>query len=250
MLSLIGRYKYFILIAVILMAGFDIFLIFQAKGPEPRSNMNPFSGDTIYIQPAGNVESDKLLIISRILEDNFRKGVNILPPERMKKSYYHKARVQYDASRILSWANEWIPDNAFRYIVILDDDIYSGQYNFIFGQAEMHGKACVISLARFADPARSLKEDEVPLFSKRLVSLLLHELGHTFGLKHCANEQCVMQFANSMAELDSQPIHYCTDCLARLRQIGLLDVLTEAGDAVLYLRSTSSAGERNGNTFR
>jgi archaemetzincin len=250
MLSITGRYKYIILVVILMMAGLDVYLVATNAEPESRGDHNPFMGEIMYIQPAPNVESDKLVIISHIIEANFNKSVNILPPQQMKRSFYDRGRQQYDATKIISWAKEHIPPGAFRIIVVLDDDIFSSEYNFIFGQAEMSGKECVISLARFADPSRPLEPKEEKLFTKRLASLLLHELGHTMGLSHCGDPSCVMQFANSMRELDGQPIHYCLDCLKEIRHNGYFDVLTETGDAVLYLRSTSSGGENNVNSIR
>jgi predicted Zn-dependent protease len=78
--------------------------------------------------------------------------------------------------------------------------------NFVFGIAQPTGEACVISLFRLyldADEAR---------FRGRALKEAMHELGHTFGLGHCANPSCVMWFSNTLEETDRKGAAYCPRC--------------------------------------
>ena len=85
-------------------------------------------------------------------------------------------------------------------------DLYTPDLNFIFGQAEINGKSCVISLNRLKQGA--LRN----LFVSRAVKEAVHELGHTFGLKHCLDKFCVMHFSNCLADTDLKGEDFCDIC--------------------------------------
>jgi len=244
------KVKYISLVILAGMIGVNIVFIFYAQETPAQVSASPYTGSVIYIQPLGDVESGKLDVVEGILRDNFKNRIQILPPQKLLRSHQVRSRDQYDASELMDWAKTRIPGDAFRYIALLDEDIFSGRYNFIFGQAQLPGKVSVISLARFAETGRDLQPPEKNLFTRRLTGLVLHELGHTFGLAHCHNAKCVMRFANSMIELDNQSIHYCPECLERLRWVGVLDIFTGDGDAVTYLQAGPLTGEPNGRTIR
>jgi len=246
----LGNLKYISLVILLFLAGFNIALLFKAREESAPNHTDPSTGNVFYVQPMGDVELDKLAVVKEILEENFNREVVILPKEKLRRSHYVSARNQYDALRIMNWAKAHMPYQGFRYIVVLDEDIFSDSLNFIFGQAEMPGKLCVISLARFADTENHIASWERALFKRRTANLLLHELGHTFNLQHCYNDDCVMKFANSLVELDNQPDHYCADCLAELGRAGIIHVFTETGEAVTYLHKATPQGNNNDNTIR
>jgi archaemetzincin len=55
------------------------------------------------------------------------------------------------------------------------------------------------------------------LFKARLVKVVNHELGHTFGLDHCTTPGCLMEdAAGSIKTVDRETGDFCADCRARL----------------------------------
>lgn len=44
----------------------------------------------------------------------------------------------------------------------------------------------------------------------------VHELGHTLGLVHCEQPQCVTHFSNTLADTDRKSADYCAACQAKL----------------------------------
>jgi archaemetzincin len=121
---------------------------------------------------------------------------------------YDPSRNQYECGHFLSIVKKLPGDKV---LGVTDMDLYSGNLNFQFGQAEMSGKAAVISLARL--------KGEKDIFYKRTLKEAVHELGHTFGIDHCEDsEMCVMRFSNCLAETDIKEETFCEDCSKLLEQ--------------------------------
>ena len=83
--------------------------------------------------------------------------------------------------------------------------------NFVFGIADISGGLAVISLSRLrANVSAST-------FMARAMKEIFHELGHAFGLGHCANSRCVMHFSNSLADSDVKDEQLCAACVQRMQ---------------------------------
>jgi archaemetzincin len=46
----------------------------------------------------------------------------------------------------------------------------------------------------------------------------VHELGHTYGLRHCRDPRCVMHFSNSLHDTDVKGAGFCPRCRAQMWQ--------------------------------
>jgi archaemetzincin len=44
----------------------------------------------------------------------------------------------------------------------------------------------------------------------------VHELGHTLGLRHCDDPDCVMHFSNRLTDTDRKQRRLCEECLREL----------------------------------
>jgi archaemetzincin len=90
-----------------------------------------------------------------------------------------------------------------RLLGIAGVDLYVPELNFVFGEADPRRGVAVFSLSRLRAGA-----DEV-LFLRRAATEAIHELGHTYGLSHCADPTCVMWFSNTLAESDRKGTRFC-----------------------------------------
>jgi len=128
-------------------------------------------------------------------------------PER-PRSALDPRRGQYETGRILKWL-ESRHVGAAKVLGLTDVDLFIPILTFVFGEAQLGGRAAVVSTARLApgDGARAPR-----LLAERLRKEALHELGHAFGLVHCGNPGCVMGRSPGVAEIDSKGPSFCTDC--------------------------------------
>lgn len=105
------------------------------------------------------------------------------------------------------------PADAVALLAFTPEDLYPDPaWNYVFGQASLTGRVGVWSIHRFGDPVK-----EKPLFVTRTLKVAGHEVGHMFGLHHCAAHACVMNGSNSLPESDSQPLELCPVCLRKLQ---------------------------------
>lgn len=160
----------------------------------------------VCILPVGELEEEDL----RELAHRLSKGgiaVELLPPVHVPASSYHRSRRQYRAPAFLELARR---EDGEHVLAVTDVDLYAEPLNFVFGQAEMGGRAAVISLHRLRDPDKEL-------FHLRVLKEALHELGHNRGLDHCPDPGCVMHFSNTLADTDRKGPGFCARCAESLR---------------------------------
>jgi archaemetzincin len=59
--------------------------------------------------------------------------------------------------------------------------------------------------------------DTYYLALRRSCKVLVHEVGHLFGLAHCIYYRCAMSGSNSLEESDRRPLRLCPICLKKLQ---------------------------------
>jgi archaemetzincin len=130
-------------------------------------------------------------------------------------------RGQHSSTRILAWLKDR-HDGARRVLGVTDADLFIPILTFVFGEAQLGGRAAVVSTARLGDAS------QIPGMAARIALRLqkeaVHELGHTFGLLHCADERCAMARSPSLRHVDAKSPALCRTCRARTRE------LSENGD--------------------
>jgi hypothetical protein len=81
-----------------------------------------------------------------------------------------------------------------RLLGIADADLYTSNLNFVFGEADAYRAVAVFSIARLHTADRER-------FIHRAATEAIHELGHTYGLRHCRDTRCVMWFSNTLKKV-------------------------------------------------
>lgn len=131
----------------------------------------------------------------------------VLGPRDVPSEAYDPDRRQYRAEALL----QRVKEQPERHLLgVTDRDLYAGDLNFVFGLAQLPGKAALISLHRLRHGA-----DEAG-FRGRALKEAMHEIGHTLGLAHCPDPNCVMHFSNSLADTDRKGAIYCRVCRGKL----------------------------------
>jgi len=128
---------------------------------------------------------------------------------------FNEWRGQYNSSIILEELSRMHSKGAFegyeKVVGLADVDAYVMGLNFVFGEALLGGPVAVVYLTRLR-PEFYGKLPNHELFIERICKEVMHELGHTLGLRHCANPQCVMHFSNSIVDTDYKSMLFCMRC--------------------------------------
>jgi archaemetzincin len=126
---------------------------------------------------------------------------------------YNKRRKQWVSDKILEWLlQNNNPDRNTKILAMCDFDAYSGDLNFVLGEAQFGGRVAAIYLPRLRQELYVRKSDPNKLFEQRVVKEAVHELGHVFGLTHCEKSRCVMHFSNSLRDSDIKDYRLCEIC--------------------------------------
>jgi archaemetzincin len=90
-------------------------------------------------------------------------------------------------------------------------DLYIPILTFVFGEAQLGGNNAVVSYHRLTQEFYGLPADAGTL-QERLVKEAVHEVGHTYGLTHCEDYECVMAASHGIEALDLKTTALCPYC--------------------------------------
>jgi archaemetzincin len=99
----------------------------------------------------------------------------------------------------------------------VDVDLYSPEFDFVFGEAEISSGVATLSIYRLR-PERYSLPPNAKTFEERAVKEAVHELGHHYSLGHCPNTNCVMHFSTSLVDIDRKGKTFCSKCQHRLNE--------------------------------
>ncbi len=126
-------------------------------------------------------------------------------------------RKQYGSIQALEMLVRRCPDDALKLLGVTERDLFIPALTFVYGQAQLGGRAAVISLARLRQEFYQLPPNR-EAFLQRSYKEALHETGHTFGLVHCADPDCAMSLATNIRQIDRKRAAFCAACAAQLRR--------------------------------
>ena len=174
--------------------------------------MNP---ENIILISFGYFEND---LLEKVVDD---VGREFSIPVKAKEGhldlseFYDAGRRQYDGNRLLRAIDSNFADAGEKTLGLFNVDLFIPILTFIFGQAYLNGNTGIVSLYRLGNERYGMQKDE-QLFVDRFRKEIIHELGHTFGLIHCHNPQCVMRSSTYVEDIDQKGHSLCEKCRMQL----------------------------------
>lgn len=172
----------------------------------------------IFLFPVGDIEDCILGTLEASLDKIFKCNVERYEGMKLPEEAYNPQRNQYFSSQILKKLHQFIkPTREEKVLAVSDVDLYVPSLNFVLGEAELGGHFAIISLTRLHQSFYGLPENK-NLFLERTIKEAIHEIGHTYGLGHCPDPECVMHFSNSLMDTDRKKASFCFRCERKLNE--------------------------------
>lgn len=203
----------------------------------------------LYLLPIGELpaaSTPPLQDLAEVVHAYFQLEVKVLPTAKLAavgattRTNQSSGKPQVLAPDVLRWLTLHVPVDAYAVMAVTMADLYPDpEWNFVYGQATFSDRVGVQSFARY-DPqfyGEPRPTDWRRTLARRSAQVLIHEIGHMFGLFHCIHWSCVMAGANHQAEFDAHPLHACPVDLRKLwAAIGFDVASREAALAAAWTR--------------
>ncbi len=170
----------------------------------------------ITLMSFGSFERYFLEEVASEVSREFNSPVNIKESRIDLSSYYDPSRKQYNGNLLLKEIESRIQNISIKTIGLFRVDIFIPILTYIFGQAYLNGNSGIASIFRLKNEYYGLKADE-KLLQERFCKEIIHELGHTFGLKHCHIPTCVMVSSTYVEDIDQKSLNFCNRCKEEIK---------------------------------
>jgi archaemetzincin len=122
---------------------------------------------------------------------------------------FESIRNQHYSTPILEKLADLAPPGTVKILAICSVDLFIPILTYIYGEAQLGGKACIISTHRLNEGLGTAPSE---IFIQRVVKEAIHELGHTFNLRHCKDHACCMHYCRTIKDVDRKTHQLCRYC--------------------------------------
>ncbi|MEE4353502.1 MAG: archaemetzincin family Zn-dependent metalloprotease [Desulfatiglans sp.] len=166
--------------------------------------------NSIIISPIGDTDREILEKLDEDIKQVFTFPTAIRPILHEIEFSFDRERNQYHSTAILEELANKAPIEGIKVLAITHLDLFIPILTHVYGEAQLGGKGCIVSTYRLKEglsPAGGNKT-----FQQRVVREAIHELGHTFGLRHCKESTCIMHYCRSLRDVDRKSDQLCRYC--------------------------------------
>jgi archaemetzincin len=169
----------------------------------------------ISLLPVGRIEHALLEPLAEGLTRHLRVACSIQPDGLEAEFAFNPLRRQYHSTEILKRILARPASEAWKVLGVTNVDLYIPVLTFVFGEAQLTDGVAVVSAHRLHQDFYGMPTNP-ELLQERLLKEALHELGHTYGLRHCPDYNCVMSSSNGIERIDLKSTEFCPACAQAL----------------------------------
>lgn len=180
----------------------------------------------VRVVPFGVVDEVAISVVGANLQAILGLRADVVEPEPVPEYALLRERGQYNAGKILKELAREDGPPPIR-VGITELDICLPILTFVFGEAQMGGRAAIISTHRLDEAPAGGSIPQYQLY-ERLAKVTVHETAHVLGLTHCRAPGCLMRFSQSLEQLDSLTLLFCDQCRYEIdRQLVTLEAMSQ-----------------------
>jgi archaemetzincin len=165
----------------------------------------------ISLMPIGQVDHALLEPLAEALTRRLNVACSIQPEGLEAEFAFNPMRRQYHSTEILKKILQRPQGDTWKVLGVTEMDLYIPVLTFVFGEAQLADGGAVVSAHRLRQEFYGMPTDP-ELLHERLLKEALHELGHTYGLRHCPDYTCVMSASNGVERIDLKRADFCPAC--------------------------------------
>lgn len=165
--------------------------------------------ENIIISPIGDFDSNLISLVGQEVHRIFGYRTQTEPLIQHVDFAFDSTRNQHCSTPILEKLADMAPPRAIKILGITRVDLFIPILTHVYGEAQLGGKACIISTHRLNE---GLGMGVWKPFCRRVVKEAIHELGHTFNLRHCQGHTCCMHYCRSIKDVDRKSGQLCRYC--------------------------------------
>ena len=176
--------------------------------------MNADNSEYILISPVGDLSTELVEAIAGEIQRVFGFSTSIdCILDDLSFALDHN-RNQHHSTMILEQLAASAPGQAAKVIAIAQVDLFIPILTHVYGEAQLGGIACVVSTFRLNEGRSGMNIS--PKYIERIVKEAIHELGHTFDLRHCPEATCIMHYCRNEEDVDRKSNALCRYCKVML----------------------------------
>lgn len=164
-------------------------------------------------------DTDLVAHLAERLSTAFGVRVEQHPPAFDPEIAFDASRGQYNSRVLLAQLLRHAPDDSTRVLGVTALDLFIPVLTYVFGEAQLSGRVAVVSTHRLDNAVYGLPAAPDLLF-ERLCKEAIHELGHTYGLVHCHDMDCVMTSSMQVDGIDFKSGRFCSRCERKMKNNG------------------------------
>lgn len=181
----------------------------QPSKVHPATSGRSPNNSYIVISPIGDISPEMCELIEEKVQAFFGYKTKTITLLNDIDFAYDANRKQYHSTSVLNKLAYIAPDRCIKILAITRVDLFIPILTHVFGEAQLDGKACIISTYRLND---GLESGDFHKINERIVKEAIHELGHTFNLRHCDSHECTMHYCRSLRDVDVKSVQCCRYC--------------------------------------
>ena len=176
--------------------------------------MTSQSEHSILISPVGELSTELIQAVAAEIRRVFGFSTETSPILQDISFALDDNRNQYHSTAVLDGLAANIPPHAVRVLAIAQVDLFIPILTHVYGEAQLGGAACIVSTFRLNEGRSGLNIS--PKYIDRIVKEAIHELGHTFNLRHCPEHSCIMHYCRNEEDVDRKSDQLCRYCVIML----------------------------------